>query len=125
MKKGKVFSKGHVTVAVMLLALGAAVWLNAKYLPSSSKYLGEASYVNTTEDKNAVQTGAKAEDDDYFASAQKERTKASLSNSWKPIFAAHCRKKKFSPLGGACGCASITIWMMWWKNSKPYLAFIP
>ena len=76
MKKGKVFSKGHVTVAVMLLALGAAVWLNAKYLPSSSKYLGEASYVNTTEDKNAVQTGAKAEDDDYFASAQKERTKA-------------------------------------------------
>ena len=76
MKKGKVFSKGQVTVAVMLLALGAAVWLNTKYLPSSSKYLGEASYVSTTQKENVVETGAKAEKDDYFTTTQKERTKA-------------------------------------------------
>ena len=52
MKKGKVFGKGQIAVAVMLLALGAAVWLNAKFLPSDTKYLGEASYVNTTEEES-------------------------------------------------------------------------
>ena len=30
MKKGKVLGKGQITVAVMVLALGAAIWLNAK-----------------------------------------------------------------------------------------------
>lgn len=76
MKKGKVFSKGQVTVAVMLLSLAAAIWLNAKYVPSSTKYLGEASYVNTTaeEDNEAVQTSTKAETEtDYFTTAKKER----------------------------------------------------
>lgn len=74
MKKGKVFSKGQVTVAVMLLSLALAIWLNAKYVPSSTKYLGEASYVNGTveEDKSTVQTSAKAETD-YFTTAKKER----------------------------------------------------
>ncbi len=78
MKKGKVFSKGQVTVAVMLLSLAAAIWLNAKYVPSSTKYLGEASYVNGTveENKTTVQTSAKAETDtDYFTEARKEREK--------------------------------------------------
>ena len=77
MKKGKVLGKGQLTVAVMLVALGAAIWLNAKYLPSDTKYLGEASYVgNTSED--AVQTAAKSEEkkDDYFTEAKKEREKA-------------------------------------------------
>lgn len=74
MKKGKVLGKGQLAVGIMVIALAAAVWLNAKYLPSSSKYLGEAAYVNSEEDKGAVETAAKAEED-YFASAKKEREK--------------------------------------------------
>ena len=75
MKKGKVFSKGQVTVAVMLLSLAVAIWLNAKYVPSSTKYLGEASYVNGTVDQdNTVQTSAKAEqNEDFFTKTKKER----------------------------------------------------
>lgn len=77
MKKGKVFGKGQIAVAVMLLALGAAVWLNAKFLPSDTKYLGEASYVNGTEDEGeVVETAAKAEKTDYFKTAESERESA-------------------------------------------------
>lgn len=79
MKKGKVLGKGQITVAVMLLALGCAIWLNTKYLPSDTKYLGEASYVsNTTDKENAVETSAKAEktETDYFQNAKKEREAA-------------------------------------------------
>lgn len=78
MKKGKVLGKGQIAVAVMLVALGAAIWLNTKYLPSSTKYLGEASYVSTTEDEgDAVQTAAKTEEStDYFTKAKKERETA-------------------------------------------------
>lgn len=78
MKKGKVFGKGQITVAVMLLALGAAIWLNTKYLPSDTKYLGEASYVSNTTDKEAVETAAKADktETDYFENAKKERETA-------------------------------------------------
>lgn len=76
MKKGKVLGKSQITVAVMLIALGAAVWLNAKYLPSQSKYLGEASYVSSTNDENAVQTSASANTtEDYFKTAKQEREK--------------------------------------------------
>lgn len=77
MKKGKVLSKGQITVAVMLVALGAAIWLNAKYLPSDTKYLGEASYVGNTSEE-VVQTSAKSETkkEDYFSSAKAEREKA-------------------------------------------------
>lgn len=76
MKKGKVIRKGQIAVAAMVLCLGAAIWLNAKYLPSSTKYLGEASYVNGTAEENTVQTSAKAEASDYFTTAQKSRQKA-------------------------------------------------
>ena len=78
MKKGKVFGKGQITVAVMLLALGSAIWLNTKYLPSDTKYLGEASYVNgSAKDEAAVETSAKAEkEDNYFEKAKKEREEA-------------------------------------------------
>lgn len=74
MKKGKVFSKGQLAVAVMVVALGAAIWLNSKYLPSSTKYLGEASYVSTSSEQEAVETAAKAEED-YFTTAKKDREK--------------------------------------------------
>lgn len=76
MKKGKVLGKGQITVAVMLLALGAAIWLNAKYIPSDTKYLGEASYVSgSAAEEEAVATSAKAENssEDYFTTAKKER----------------------------------------------------
>ena len=77
MKKGKVFGRTQVTVALMVLALGAAIWLNAKYLSSGTKYLGEASYVNNTTDGNVVETSAKAKekDADYFTATKKEREK--------------------------------------------------
>lgn len=78
MKKGKVFGKGQIAVGVMLLGLAAAVWLNAKFLPSGTKYLGEASYVgNSQEDKgNTVETSAKVEEENYFETAKKDREKA-------------------------------------------------
>ena len=74
MKKGKVFGKGQIAVAVMVLALGAAIWLNAKYLPSEAKYLGEASYVSNSSEE-AVETSAKVQED-YFSKAKSEREKA-------------------------------------------------
>lgn len=75
MKKGKVLGKGQIAIGLMVIALGAAVWLNTKYLPSSTKYLGEASYVsNSQQDEEAVQTGAKPEqNEDYFEKTKKER----------------------------------------------------
>ena len=75
MKKGKVFGKGQLTVALMVIALGGAIWLNTKYLPSSTKYLGETSYVNNLSSGEAVETSAKA-DADYFTESKKEREKA-------------------------------------------------
>ncbi len=74
MKKGKVLTKGHLTVAVMVIALGAAIWLNSKYLPSSTKYLGESTYVSTSSDEQSVQTSAKVETD-YFTTAKSDRDK--------------------------------------------------
>ena len=75
MKKGKVFGKSQIVVAVMLLALGGAIWLNMKYTPSSGKYLGEASYVSGKNSVSAVETSAKAEKTtgDYFTEVKKER----------------------------------------------------
>ena len=54
MKKGKVIGKSHIALAVMVVALAGAVWLNMRYSNeegkdtsnSSSKYLGQAEYVN-------------------------------------------------------------------------------
>lgn len=76
MKKGKVFGKSQLTVALMLVALGGAIWLNTKYLPSNTKYLGEASYVGNSSSEEAVETSAKTDSTaDYFASSIKERKK--------------------------------------------------
>ncbi len=73
MKKGKVLGKGQLAVGVMVIALVAAVWLNTKYMPSSTKYLGEASYVSTNSGE-AVETSATA-NENYFSSAAAEREK--------------------------------------------------
>ncbi len=76
MKKGKVLGKSQLTVALMVVALGAAIWLNTKYLPSDTKYLGEASYVSNSSGEEAVETGAKVNSADYFTTAKKDREKA-------------------------------------------------
>ncbi len=77
MKKGKVLGKSQVLVGVMVLALGAAIWLNTKYLPSNTKYLGEASFVSNSSEEEAVATSAKAENTaDYFETSKKDRAKA-------------------------------------------------
>ncbi len=78
MKKGKVFGKHHVVLALMVLALGAAVWLNMKF-SSTEKYLGQATLVSDSEvaSGEAVQTAAKAEEsEDYFETAKKDRQNA-------------------------------------------------
>lgn len=76
MKKGKVFGKAQIALALMAVALGAAVWLNMNF--SSKKYLGEATYVDSTSGES-VQTSATVDDDnsaDRFAQSVKEREKA-------------------------------------------------
>ncbi len=75
--KGKVFGKNQVVLALMVVALGGAVWLNMKF-SSSEKYLGEATYVSDdTELSEAVQTSAAAEQtEDYFETAKRDRQKA-------------------------------------------------
>lgn len=86
MKKGKVFGRAQVILTLMVLALGAAVWLNMKL--SSSKYLGEAAYVSEDSSPEAVETAAKAQaeedGDDYFETAEKER-EAALKGAKKDI----------------------------------------
>lgn len=76
MKKGKVFGKGQAVLVLMVLALGAAVWLNMRF--SSDKYLGEAQYVNNNSSAEAVETAAKVDssEKDYFEEAVKEREEA-------------------------------------------------
>ncbi len=76
MKKGKVLTKGQLTVGVLVIGLALAVWLNAKYVPTSTKYLGDAVYVDSTQEGKAVETAAKAESSDYFTTAKKERENA-------------------------------------------------
>lgn len=73
MKKFKVLTKSHIIVAVMVVALGGAVWLNMRY-SSAEKYLGEAKYVSKN-NSSAVQTSAKVQSTDYFKDAITEREK--------------------------------------------------
>lgn len=77
MKKGKVFGKHHVVLALMVMALGAAIWLNMKF-SSNEKYMGEATFVS--DDKvasgEALETSAKVENTDYFETAKKDRQRA-------------------------------------------------
>ena len=74
MKKGKVFTKGQAILVVMVLCLGAAVWLNMKF-SSKEKYLGEAAYVSGDSSPEAVATSAKvgAADKNYFDTVRSER----------------------------------------------------
>ncbi|MBQ3816711.1 MAG: SpoIIIAH-like family protein [Clostridia bacterium] len=75
MKKGKVFGKNQIAVTAMVIALAGAIWLNMKYSDTSTKYLGEATYVNNSkQETTAVETSAKAKsENDYFETVKKER----------------------------------------------------
>lgn len=76
MKKGKVFTRGHIALAAMVLVLGTAVWLNMKYSSSdNAKYMGETSFVSGEDEENAVAVGAQVQED-YFEKAKKDREKA-------------------------------------------------
>lgn len=70
MKKGKVIGKKQLILAVMVLALGAAMWFNMRYSGGNTKYLGEAQFVDNSS-SDAVETSAPI--NDYFASAKQER----------------------------------------------------
>ena len=83
MKKGTIVGKRQIVLAVLILALAAAVWLNMKYsaanggfniagTDNSSKVLGGTQYVNEDmQNESAVETSAK---NDYFESARADRT---------------------------------------------------
>ena len=85
MKKGTIVGKRQIVLAVLILALAAAVWLNMKYsaanggfniagTDNSSKVLGQTQYVNEeAENGSAVETSAKS---DYFQTARADRTAA-------------------------------------------------
>ncbi len=72
MKKGKVIGKKQLILAVMVIALGAAVWFNMNYAGSNTKYLGEAQFVDNS-GGDSVETSANVSN--YFESARAERDK--------------------------------------------------
>ena len=94
MKKGSIIGKRQIVLAVLVAALGVAVWLNMKYASTdggfdiaglnSSKYLGDAQYVGNPnvdepdESTPSEGTGESTEPTgdsggDYFAEARKNR----------------------------------------------------
>ncbi len=70
MKKGKVIGKKQLILAVMVIALGAAVWFNMNYAGNTTKYLGEAQFVDNSSG-DAVETSANI--NNYFETARAER----------------------------------------------------
>lgn len=72
MKKGKVIGKKQLILAVMVLALGAAVWFNMKY-SGGTKYLGEAQFVDNSASGEALETSGQVAD--YFSSSRESRAK--------------------------------------------------
>ena len=76
MKKGKVLGKSQIVAVVMVMVLGAAVWLNMKFT-SNEKYLGQAQLVSSKKSDPAVtETAASVKAEDYFSKAKSERDDA-------------------------------------------------
>ncbi len=78
MKKGKVFTKGQIGLAVMVFVLAGAIWLNTEYSKkqNNTKYMGETALVgNESQGENATMVGAQVEED-YFTTAAADREKA-------------------------------------------------
>ncbi len=81
MKKGKVFGKSQILMAVMVVALAGAIWLNMNYSDDSkaastdttSKYLGQAEYVNNEVDESNAPTEPAAV---YFSRLRSDRLKS-------------------------------------------------
>ena len=81
MKKSKIFGKRQLVLALMVVALGGAIWLNMEYsttnggfkntVSNEDKNLGDTKFVATDE---TVETAASA--DDYFTTAKKDRETA-------------------------------------------------
>lgn len=84
MKKSMVIGKRHLLLAVLILALGVAVYLNWQYTQAggafsltgelTSNYIGEAQYVNKQQDKTV--SGTTAGSSDYFSQARSDRSAA-------------------------------------------------
>ena len=81
MKKSIIFGKRQIVLAMLILALGAAVFLNWKFSGidgnldltgalNSAKYIGDAKYVN-----NQITTTAK-DSTDFFVKTRTDRAKA-------------------------------------------------
>lgn len=78
MKKGKVIGKKQLILAVMVLALGAAVWFNMRYSGSDgTKYLGQTQFVDSSQEGESLETSAGVSD--YFKTSREEREKARTS----------------------------------------------
>ena len=83
MKKGKSFNKSQVALGIMVVALAAAVFINMRYSTqvsggadnNSSKYLGQAEFVNGESSVPSVEVSAKPVDEEeaYFINLRKER----------------------------------------------------
>lgn len=72
LKKGKILGKSQIVLAVMVAALGLAIWFNVKYSNNNEKYLGQTEFVDSSESGEAIETGAQAQND-YFSTTRKER----------------------------------------------------
>ena len=81
MKKGTIFGKRQIILAVLVLALSAAVYLNWQFASkdgglkltgeaTSSKFMGDAAYVNNPKTESTPQ------EDTYFTKARDDRKKA-------------------------------------------------
>ena len=84
MKKKKIFGGKQLVAAVLLAALGGAVWLNMQYSTAtggfmstadtaSNKNLGDTKYVANLSEPSTVQTAAES---DYFDLAKADRKKS-------------------------------------------------
>ncbi len=83
MKKGKAFNKSQVALGIMVVALAAAVFINMRYSSqvssdvdnNSSKYLGQAEFVNGTSSVPTVEVSAKPVDEEeaYFINLRQNR----------------------------------------------------
>ena len=75
MKKGKILGKGHFALALLVVVLGAAVWMNMKFSSNEKvKYMGESALVSN-ENSDASMVNAEIEED-YFSKAKTEREAA-------------------------------------------------
>ena len=88
MKKSSIFGKKQMVLALLVAALGVAVYLNFVLIPpnsdgelsgdtGSSKNLGDTAYVNTgVSSGDALVSGTTATEGDYFKNARTDREKA-------------------------------------------------